>query len=163
MGGRRSPQDSPARAHLPNRPGDHVPRFCPQRVPHRRRELLQRHGGRTAPRITQQGQGSHQRAPQRGRQAQARQPPFQRVEPPSLGPFRQGRLEALIERHAHRQPDGEQPLTTRAAGCIYYPLSAGSPAHLTAVTEELLRWLLTCGSGATGVAKICRSGESVEI
>jgi DNA/RNA-binding domain of Phe-tRNA-synthetase-like protein len=53
--------------------------------------------------------------------------------------------------------------TTRAAGCIYYPLSAGSPAHLTAITEELLRWLLTCGSGATGVAKICRSGESVEI
>ena len=53
--------------------------------------------------------------------------------------------------------------TTRAAGCIYYPLSAGSLEHLGAITEEFLRWLRTCGAEATGVARTCGSGERVEL
>jgi DNA/RNA-binding domain of Phe-tRNA-synthetase-like protein len=50
------------------------------------------------------------------------------------------------------------------AGCIYYPLAAGSAAALRAASEELLRWLLACGdAGAKGARAVALPGESVSL
>ena len=39
------------------------------------------------------------------------------------------------------------PDSTRLAGCIYYPLPAGSKEHLEQVTKEFAGWLGKCGDG----------------
>ena len=53
--------------------------------------------------------------------------------------------------------------TTRLAGCIYYPLEAGSEAHLADIALEFQRWLQSCGEGAQGASGICRAGQSVSL
>ncbi len=39
------------------------------------------------------------------------------------------------------------PESARLAGCIYYPLPAGSKEHLEQVTQEFAGWLGKCGEG----------------
>jgi hypothetical protein len=53
--------------------------------------------------------------------------------------------------------------TTRIAGCIYYPLQAGSTEHLVAITGELEGWLSSCGEGARSAAAIVTRGQTVEL
>lgn len=55
------------------------------------------------------------------------------------------------------------PDTTRIAGAIYYPLAAGSPAHLEQVTTRFLRWLLACGPNPTGAAGVCGPGGAATL
>ena len=47
------------------------------------------------------------------------------------------------------------------AGCIYYPLSAGTRESLERATDEFLRWLKTCGPDVQGSAAICMPQRSV--
>ena len=44
--------------------------------------------------------------------------------------------------------------TTHVAGCIYYPLSAGSLSHLQQITEAFLGRLLQCGEATTGTTAV---------
>ncbi len=53
--------------------------------------------------------------------------------------------------------------TTHIAGCIYYPLAAGSAEALGRVTEELLKWLLTCGAKVRGACAVALPGQSVTL
>jgi hypothetical protein len=53
--------------------------------------------------------------------------------------------------------------STRLAGCIYYPLQAGSRQHLELITGELFDWLMTCGKTPTGAIAVALSGDSVTL
>lgn len=54
-----------------------------------------------------------------------------------------------------------RPGTTQLAGCIYYPIGAANRAGLEAATDELLRWLKTCGTNVEGTAALCLPDKSV--
>jgi DNA/RNA-binding domain of Phe-tRNA-synthetase-like protein len=56
-----------------------------------------------------------------------------------------------------------QPGSKLLAGCIYYPLHAGSQEQLALVTGELLKWLLTCGALAAGQLQVCLPGQTVTL
>jgi len=56
-----------------------------------------------------------------------------------------------------------RPESKRLAGCIYYPLGAGSAEHLAELSRQFLDWLLTCGPSPSGASGICLPGQTVEI
>jgi len=56
-----------------------------------------------------------------------------------------------------------QVSSQRLAGCIYYPIAAGSRSQLERITGELLKWLLTCGSSVRGQLALCSPGETVTL
>jgi len=53
--------------------------------------------------------------------------------------------------------------STRVAGCVYYPMQAGNQRTLEVITDELLRWLMTCGEAPSGAMALCMAGESVTL
>ena len=53
--------------------------------------------------------------------------------------------------------------SSRIAGCIYYPVGAGSRPQLSRITGEFLKWLLSCGARAQGQCELCMPGETVHI
>ena len=53
--------------------------------------------------------------------------------------------------------------TTRVAGCIYYPLAAGSREHLEETTRTFARWLATCGEDLEPTWAVAMPGQSVEV
>jgi DNA/RNA-binding domain of Phe-tRNA-synthetase-like protein len=53
--------------------------------------------------------------------------------------------------------------TTRVAGCIYYPLQAGSVEHLRQITADFARWLEACGEGAEAATAVLEPGGSTTL
>lgn len=53
--------------------------------------------------------------------------------------------------------------TRSVAGCIYYPLQAGSAQQLARITEQLLRWLQVCGAPARGAAGLLLPGGQLSL
>ncbi len=56
-----------------------------------------------------------------------------------------------------------KPDSHRVAGCIYYPLDAGSAHALTQIRDELLRWLTSCGPTAAGGGTVLLPGASASL
>ena len=55
------------------------------------------------------------------------------------------------------------PESSRLAGCIYYPLPAGSREHLEEVTHDFAAWLGKCGEGVETAWAVALPGESAKI
>ncbi len=56
-----------------------------------------------------------------------------------------------------------KPETHRVAGCVYYPLPAGSREHLEAVTAEFARWLGLCGEDSSSAWALAMPGETATL
>lgn len=56
-----------------------------------------------------------------------------------------------------------QAETRRLAGVIYWPLSAGGEELLRAATQELARWLGTCGGEVATTMTLLGPGDTVEL
>ena len=53
--------------------------------------------------------------------------------------------------------------TTRVAGCIYYPLQAGSVEHLRQITVDFAGWLEACGEGVEAAPAVLQPGGSTTL
>ncbi len=56
-----------------------------------------------------------------------------------------------------------RPETTHVAGCIYYPLAAGSALHLEEITAAFFGWLRQCGEAVSGATAVALPGQTATL